>query len=109
MALLTINLENSNLVELNGLKDKALGVFQNVASVVCTLYEPDGTTEVGSATWPLTLTYASGSDGVYRGVITNLADIVEGPIYRAVVTAVASQGQLTNRWNQPTKAIVRQG
>ena len=100
-------IDNSNLVELNGLKDKSADAYMNTASVRLTLFEPGGVTEVASATWPLALTYVTSSNGIYRGSITNLANFVEGHIYRAVVTASVSGG-LVGKWNVPTKAITRE-
>ena len=47
---------NDNVVSVEGLRDSITETYFNSSTVDMTLYEPDGTTEVVGATWPISLT-----------------------------------------------------
>lgn len=61
----TLFLNNDHIVELKGLQD-ANGDFVGGATVLATLYQSDGVTEVLGVSWPLVLNY-QGARGTYRG------------------------------------------
>lgn len=64
------------------------------ATVEATIYELDGTTEVGGVTWPITLSELEA--GKYEGTIPWEADLKAGHSYEVVVTA--EQGGAKKTW-----------
>ena len=81
---------NSNLLELVGLKNAATGAYLNAATVTVTLQTEAGT-EISGETWPLTMSYVSGSNGDYRALLSHTLGLVSGPV-DAVVDADAGAG-----------------
>jgi len=86
---------NDHVVELQGLRDDA-GSLLSGATAEATLYESDGTTEVTGVTWPLALVYA-GSRGIYRAVLSEAVDVVDGRRYELKITATYAGRRLEVR------------
>lgn len=83
---LSLKLNSDNVLEVNGLFDSLTSAYVNDATVVATLYDRDGV-EVTGQSWPLALPYASGTNGIYRGILSDsLALTITWP-YRVVITA----------------------
>lgn len=76
---------NDHVLELNGLKDAVTGSYINSATVTAVLKDQVGN-QVPGQTWPLTLSYVSGSNGIYRGTLENTLSLTPGVRYVAEIT-----------------------
>ncbi len=83
---------NDNYIEISGLQDAISGLFFNAATVVVHVRELDGSDapEPSGFTWPATLDYVSGSNGIYRVTLDKAIVWVTGTRYIATVTMVES-------------------
>jgi hypothetical protein len=77
---------NTNLLELSDTTDEITDTFINDATVVATVVDEDGV-EVGGETWPLSMPYVTGSDGLYRGALDPGIEFIAGECYIARITA----------------------
>jgi len=102
---LTLYVDNSNVVELQGLTNSASGDFDVGATVTVTLYDRDGVAVTGQV-WPATMAYVTGTDATYRATLESDIDIVAGRVYRAVVSATGSGGE-TGKWTGSVIAETR--
>lgn len=86
----------TNLVKLEGLKDKASGGgYENSATVQVTLYsEKEMSTEVAGQSWPASLAYIVASDGDYEGYLEDDLAVVEGQDYWAKLVADAGVNKM---------------
>ena len=96
-----IYLSNDHLLELRGLKNIAADEYIDDATVTVTLVDEEGV-EVAGQSWPLTLSYVPGSDGIYRGTLEDALDLTENLEYTAKITAsggsnLAGYWEITNR------------
>jgi len=95
---------NSNMLELNGLHNAVTNTFVNSATVVATLQDSQGVDVVGE-TWPVTLSYVSGTNGCYRVLLDPSIVLTDGDRYRLQLTA---QGDgLTAQWDDYIRAKIR--
>ena len=99
----TLYIGNDNEIELSGLAD-ARGVYQNDALVNVTLKTLAGVNVAGQV-WPLTLTYVTGSNGVYRGVLQDALVVTVNDSLRAHVDVTA--GGLTAHFEKQVVVAVR--
>jgi hypothetical protein len=85
--------DNTNLVELKGLKSATEESFINDAVVTLTVLDSDGE-EVAGQTWPVVME-AVGTDGEgdYQAVIEHDAELVAGQEYTAVIEANAGENR----------------
>lgn len=88
-----VYVDNTNLVELSGLKSAIEDTFINDATVRLTVKDEDGTSITGQ-TWPATLTYVASSDGVYRGIIEDDVALIDGTTYYAHIDANAGTNRI---------------
>jgi len=88
----TIYIDSDNLVTLDALYDSAAAAYVNDATVTVTLTDRAGN-EVSGETWPVTLSYVSGSDGKYRGTLTDSLSLSANKRYTAKVTADGGAGK----------------
>lgn len=88
----TIYLDNTSTIKLTGLQSSVDNSYVNDATVTATLYESDEVTEVTGETWPITLSYIASSNGNYSGSFSADVNVTEFGTYKAVVTAVATDG-----------------
>ena len=95
---------NSNLIELNGLKNGATGSYENGAAVNVTLLGEAGDEIVGE-TWPKTMGYVASTDGDYRTTLKDGLPLVHGQFVTAVI--MASVSGLLGKWEIPCKVIER--
>ena len=77
---------NTNLVQLNGLKDGSTGLFVNDATVTVTIEDSLGT-PISGETFPVTMSYVTGSNGDYEGAVSENLALVDGTTYYAVIDA----------------------
>lgn len=92
----TLYKDNDNLVSVVGLTNVAGDAYVNDATVTLVSLTDSGGDEVSGVSWPLTLSYVSGSDGNYRGVIDAAAELTAGATYTGTVTATS--GTLDAQW-----------
>ena len=108
MAIEPIYMNNDHFMELTGFQDGVTLAFLNAATVTVTIYATDGAA-LGDATtgisWPLTMDYLSGSDGVYQAVIDKAISLTRGELYKAVITAAESG--IDGEWNITLRAQER--
>lgn len=94
----TIYIDNDMYISLERggrLKDEN-GNYITGATVEVTLYEADGSTEVGGISWPIVLDEGS-EDGEYFGVIPSEAEIEAGERYFLDIKATTTEGS-NARW-----------
>ena len=63
--------DNDNLLEVLGVRNGITTQFINSATATVTVTDLKGI-EISGASWPLTLSYVTGSDGDYRGVLPDV-------------------------------------
>jgi hypothetical protein len=101
----TLYCENSNSIEVGGLKNDVTGAFVNDATVVMTLIDAD-LQAVSGDTFPKTMAYVADSDGVYRALLSDALALVPNARYTAVITATVS-GSLIGKWRLEVLAKTR--
>lgn len=90
---------NDMVLEVRKLRNELTGAFLNSATVDVTLNDSTGTGVLGQ-TWPRSLAYVAGSDGIYRTTIPDTLTLTANAKYTAVITADAGAG-LAARWDVP--------
>lgn len=96
---------NDTVLEVKGLKNEVTGAFLNSATVTATLVDDDGN-QVAGETWPKTLEYVSGSDGIYRATLPYTMSLAAGGRYEANISVNAGAG-LRAAWSLPVVARSR--
>jgi hypothetical protein len=96
---------NSNLLEVNGLRNGLTNSFVNTALVIATLEDLKGN-EIGGQIWPVTLAYVAGSDGCYR--TTFAADLTIENEKQYKLTLVVQGDGLDAHWDKFIQAKDRQ-
>ena len=99
-------LNNDNTLEVAGLQNAVTGQYINDATVEVTLRDADGD-EVAGQNWPLTLSYVTDSDGIYRGTLEDDLELTARADYTAEITVDAG-ADLTGQWSMPIIAITRE-
>lgn len=87
----TLYVGNDTILEVGSLKNELTGAFLNSAAVTVTVTDMSGV-EVSGDTWPKTMAYLTGSDGVYRATLLHGLALVAGTRYQAEVAADAGTG-----------------
>ena len=101
---MNLYLDNSNVVELRGLKDLAIGDSIEDATVrVMAITDAGGNTVAGQV-FPVSMPHAGSS--TYRATLNHDIAIVRGRAYYALVHAVTPGGVVGN-WKCPVTAEVR--
>ncbi|KQU77706.1 hypothetical protein ASD12_18065 [Mesorhizobium sp. Root102] len=88
-----VYVDNTNLIEVVGLKSAIEGSFVNDADVSVTVKDAEGT-NVSGQTWPATLTYVTASEGNYRGIIEDDVALTAGTTYYAHIDANAGANRI---------------
>jgi hypothetical protein len=96
---------NDHAIELRGLKDEISNDFLNAATVTVTLKDSAGA-NVSGASWPIAMTFITGTNGVYRATLPDELAIVDGRRYTAVVVADGGANK-RGQWNIPCAARLR--
>lgn len=104
MSINALLIANSNLLEVNGLRNVATNGFMNTATVLATLQDAKGVDVVGE-TWPFSLDYVPSSDGCYQAVLDVGLTIEKNKAY--TLTVVVQGEGLDAKWTQQIKAKVR--
>ena len=106
MADFSLYIGNDTLASLSGLRaaTAAEGTYINDGTVTLTLMDVDGV-ELAGETWPLTMSYITDSDGVYRAVIQDTLSLTPGATYIAELTADGDS--LQAQWTVELKATIR--
>jgi hypothetical protein len=97
-------LDNSNLLELRGLKDTVTDAYINDAVVSATVRDKNGDLVTGE-TFPKTLNYMAASNGVYRATLAAALVIVAGEFYEVKIAAVGNS--LNGAWTEQVEAKQR--
>ena len=106
MSRLVAYVANDNVLKLEGLQNAIAATYINDATVSVTLYEADHATEVTGETWPLSMSYVSGSDGDYRATLADTLSLSPNDRYYADVSADGGAG-LKGFWTTQLVAIRR--
>jgi hypothetical protein len=102
---MTAFVANTNVLDLIGLKNEIAGTFINNAAVTVTIKDDQGV-NVSGATWPMTMTYVTGSDGDYRAFLSeDLAFVAKGK-YIAAIDADGGTN-LVGHWELNFKPLAR--
>lgn len=93
-----VYVENTNVVELIGLKDAVADAFINNATVTVTLYDSTGVAVTVASggpaqSWPTTMDYVAASDGIYRAYLSSGLELVAGNQYFAHIDADSGGAQ----------------
>lgn len=96
---------NDTILEVKGLKNEVTGGFLNAATVTAVLVDNEGD-EVAGYSWPATLAYVAGSDGIYRATLPYSMSLSGGARYSAQITANGGSG-LRASWSIPCLARAR--
>jgi len=97
---------SSNLIRVKDAKNDDTGEYINDATVTCTVTDSGGSAVTGQ-TWPLTLAYKTGSNGVYRGILLDTADLTPGSNYLAKITFVGAG--VKKYWEVPFQNLIDTG
>jgi len=96
---------NDHTIELRNLKNEVTGDYLDAATVTVTLVDSNDA-EVSGETWPLTMSYVTGSNGVYRATFSDTLSLTKLAKYTAKVTADGGAG-LKGYWEVPLKCLQR--
>lgn len=96
--------KNDMIIEVNGLKNAISGAYVNDATVTVTMVDSAGSSVVGE-TWPLSVGYVGGTDGIYRATLQDSLTLTVGNLYTAKVTAVG--GGYQAYWETPLMVTYR--
>ena len=85
MASGTLLVDNANNITVLSLRVKSTAAYISDATISAALYDPNGTVVPGASA--VTLSYTSGSNGEYRGIISRSVQITAGLRYKVVARA----------------------
>jgi hypothetical protein len=99
--------KNDNTLTVDKLKDEVAGTYINSSTTLTvTLYPLDSTTAVTGETWPVTMTYVSGSNGKYRATLKDTLSLSVNSTYVAQVTSDSAANKL-GYWEKHITVIRR--
>jgi hypothetical protein len=93
MTVSVVYVDNTNLIEVRGLKSAIEDTFINDATVRLTVKDGEGTNVTGQ-TWPATMANVASSDGWYRSIIEDDVALVDGTTYYAHIDANAGANRV---------------
>ena len=96
--------ENDHSLTLSGLKNGQTDAYISSATVAATFYDATGAPLAG-ITWPLPLSYVSGSNGDYRATVDQALGVAARDRITVKVTAVA--GALDATWEEQLTVLKR--
>jgi len=102
----TLYAGNTTIFEVQSLTHSVDGTPINNATVTVELQDPDGA-QVTGETWPLAMSYVSGSNGVYRATLPSTLVVTTGVGYTAIVKADDGSGS-KGEWAAPVSVKVRE-
>lgn len=89
----TVYVDNTNVLQLDGLQDAIDSSYINDADVTFSLVDKDAA-ELDGQTWPADMDYVATSNGNYRGFIENDVELVAGQTYRAIIEVDAGTNRI---------------
>lgn len=98
-----VYIDNSNTIELSGLRNNVDDVVDTGATVAVTVVDGDGVPLVGQP-WPAAM--AHDADGTYRVTLNPGIEFVNGGLYYAQAEAVGTGGEVA-RWTLRLRAKER--
>lgn len=93
-----------NVIYCLGVRNELTGEYINDAVVEGTLTDMQDN-EVGGQVWPMVFDYVLGSEGNYRFLVENTADLVAGEYYKMNINLTGDG--LTASWSYTLKAEKR--
>lgn len=105
MSQTNIYILNDTVVELRALKNAVTDEYVNDATVTVTIKDILGSAVTG-LTFPITLTYVTGSNGIYRATLDKALSLSDGLSYFAEITAAS--GGVDGFWRVPLIAGYRE-
>lgn len=96
---------NDTILEIDRLKNELTGAYLNSATVTVTLRDEAGA-EVAGDTWPKTMAYLAGSNGVYRATLPHTLALTASQRVTAAISVDAGAG-LVAAWDVECVARVR--
>ena len=97
---------NDMSLTVTGLKDEIAGTFINSGATVTATIKNRAGVNVSGQNWPLTLSYLTGTNGNYRGVLEDGIAFEANEIYRIEITADAGS-DVIGFWRYERKAVYR--
>lgn len=91
----SIYLDNDNLLTVDSVSDATDGMYINDATVTCTLTDTEDNEVTGQA-WPLALSYVSGSNGKYQGLLEDSLVLTKDVKYLAKITIDGGSDLIAN-------------
>ncbi len=91
MILLTLWIDNNNVIELQDLTNSVTEVVDTGATVTVTLQDSSGV-EVAGQSWPAAMAHDTG--GTYRVTLDDDLTLIEGRTYKAIVHAVGTGSEI---------------
>lgn len=82
---------SDNLLWCRNLQNQLDDAYKNAATVTARVLDPAGD-EIGGVSWPITLNYQSGTDGIYVGTLPDTMTTTMGDLVTVEVTADAGAG-----------------
>lgn len=99
-------LGSSKVVQVSKLRNVLSPGYSNAATVTYTLADASTALPVeGAETFPMALSYVSGSDGLYRATLSYDLDVTLGQ--RLTATYLAVQGTLRKTWTQQLLVVAQ--
>jgi hypothetical protein len=90
---MTAFVANTNNLDLIGLRNASNGAYVNDATVTVVVKDSTGN-NVSGETWPLSMIYVSGSEGNYRGILSNSLSFSSGRNYTAEISVDAGSNRI---------------
>jgi hypothetical protein len=100
---MSLYIDNSNVIELQDLKDVVTDTVDESASVSVTIVDKAGN-EVSGENWPVPM--AHDTAGTYRATLASSLSLLNNKTYYAVVDVTATGG-VVGKWRCPVKALTR--
>ena len=94
---------NTQIIEIDGLKDVVSGTFLDSATATATLYNNQG--QADSILNNITMNYIAASNGQYQGTVPDTFNAPLGSGYTLVITAV--QAGVQAQWTIPVQVKAR--
>jgi hypothetical protein len=101
----TLYISNDNLLTVSDLKNAATGLYINDATVSVTLVNKTSVPVAGQ-TWPQSMEWVAGSNGVYRATMEDDLVLTAGQLYTAKISVDAGN-DFKASWELPLTATIR--
>jgi hypothetical protein len=92
---MSLNLNNSTVIQHTVTNPLAVPIFVNDAAVTVTIFDSSGV-ELTGVVWPQTLDFVAASDGIYRKTFAPFDDLVLNQIYSIVISVLGTDSLESN-------------